>query len=192
MGGRAWPLRVAAAAVYLGFARHLPWSPRPGGAVATVVRRACARLMLDSCGRDVNIEHGAWFGSGTGIEVGDRSAIGMDALVIGPLSIGADVMMGPRCVIISENDAISGMDRPMNSQGMSSSRRIVIEDDVWTGAGVTILAGRRVGRGSVVGAGAVVTRDVPPLAVVGGNPAVVIRRRDESRLPGSSESGGSI
>ncbi len=169
--------RLAASAAYLAVARHLPWSPRPGGAVARRLRGALATAMLDRCGSDVNIEHGAWFGSGRGIEVGDRSAIGMDALVIGPLTVGDDVMMGPRCVLISEGHGAGSVDVPMNRQGFVPSRRIVIEDDVWIGAGVTILPGRRIGRGSIVGAGSVVTRDVPPYSIVGGNPATVIRQR---------------
>lgn len=54
---------------------------------------------------------------------------------------------------------------------------VVIEDGVWVGCNVVILKGVTVGRGSVVGAGAVVTKDVPPYAVVGGNPAKLIKYR---------------
>jgi maltose O-acetyltransferase len=53
----------------------------------------------------------------------------------------------------------------------------VIEDDVWVGANVTVLPGRVIGTGSIVGAGSVVTRDVPPWSVVGGNPARVLGTR---------------
>ena len=58
-----------------------------------------------ACGEAVNVEHGANFGSGRGIQLGDRSDLGMDCLVIGPLTIGNDVMMGPRCVLISSAHA---------------------------------------------------------------------------------------
>src|SRR3954469_6103436 len=92
--------RYLAATLYWGVARHLPWSPRPGGAAARRIRAGLAAPMLDACGRGVNVEHGAWFGSGRGIELGDRSDLGMDCLVIGPLRVGRDVMMGPRCVIL--------------------------------------------------------------------------------------------
>lgn len=169
--------RMSCAAVYLGFARHLPWSTRPGGKAARRLRRLLAAGMLDNCGVAVNIEHGAWFGSGRGISVGDRSAIGMDALVIGPLIVGNDVMMGPRCTLISNNHAQSSTKIPMNKQGYAPSKPIVLGDDVWIGAGVTILPGVHVGSGSVVGAGSVVTRDVPALVVAAGNPARVIRAR---------------
>jgi maltose O-acetyltransferase len=169
--------RVVASVGYLAFARHLPWSPRPGGAVAKRVRGLLAQSMLDYCGRDVNIEHGAWFGSGQGVSVGDRSAIGLDALVIGPLQIGNDVMMGPRCILLSSSHDVTESGLPMNQQGFVPDRPIVIEDDVWIGAGVVILPGRRIGRGSIVGAGAVVAHDVPEYAVVAGNPAQVVKYR---------------
>jgi len=66
----------------------------------------------------------------------------------------------------------------MMDQGMYSRGPVVIGDDVWIGAGATILDGVRVGRGAIVGAGAVVTRDVPDFAVVTGVPAKVVSQRD--------------
>ncbi|WP_369052482.1 acyltransferase [Kineococcus terrestris] len=169
--------RLVAAAAYLGVSRHLPWSPRPGGSLARRARGLSARWMLDECGRDVNIEHGAWFGSGKGVSVGDRSDIGMDALVIGPVRIGRDVMMGPRCVLLASAHETSRVDVPMNQQGFREDRPIVVEDDVWIGAGCVVLPGRRIGTGSIVGAGSVVVSDVPPWTVVAGNPARVVKRR---------------
>jgi maltose O-acetyltransferase len=179
-GRRPGAARLLSTAVYLGLARHLPWGPRPGGAVAKRIRRFLARRMLDECGAEVNVEHGAWFGSGRGIRLGDRSDLGMDALIMGPLTVGADVMMGPRCVLISDSHAIGDTGRPMNRQGFVPARPIVVEDDVWIGAGVTILPGVRIGRGSVIGAGSVVAKDVPPWSVAVGNPARVVRQRQRS------------
>ncbi|MGI4893878.1 MAG: acyltransferase [Janthinobacterium lividum] len=169
--------RLVAAAVYLGLTRHLPWSPRPGGRMARRLRALTARGMLDKCGVDVNVEHGAWFGSGKGIELGDRSDLGMDSLIIGPVQVGRDVMMGPRCILLASSHEIASVDVPMNTQGFRPDRPIVIEDDVWIGAGCIILPGRRIGTGSVVGAGSVVVSDVPPWSVVAGNPARVVKER---------------
>src|SRR5206468_1554906 len=117
----------------------LPWSPRPGGALSLRIRGFLAKGMLDECGEDVNVEHGAWFGSGSGVRLGDRSGIGMDALVIGPLHIGRDVMMGPRCILLASSHQVADFTEPMNRQGLAPDRPIVIEDDVWIGAGVVIL-----------------------------------------------------
>lgn len=169
--------RFVATVGYLGVARHLPWSPRPGGSLSRRIRATLARRMLDHCGSGVNVEHGAWFGSGRGIRLGDRSDLGMDCLIMGELHVGDDVMIGPRCIFLANRHETSDDTRPMNQQGFKPDLVIVVEDDVWIGAGSTILAGRRVGRGSIVGAGAVVTRDVEPYTVVGGNPARVISRR---------------
>ena len=169
---------MVAASLYWWLGHRLPWSPRPGGRLAMRIRGALARRMLDECGRDVNIEKGAWFGSGKGVRVGDRSAIGLDCLVIGPLSIGRNVMMGPRCCILGSSHETASVNLPMNQQGFSPDRVVIIEDDVWIGANVTILPGRRIGRGSIVGAGSVVTHDVAPFTVVGGNPAQVIGSRN--------------
>jgi maltose O-acetyltransferase len=173
--------RILASMLYLAFARHLPWSPRPGGRTAKYVRARLAARMLDYCGTDVNVEHGAWFGSGRGVRLGDRSDIGMDALVIGPIVIGRDVMMGPRCILMASNHETSAFDVPMNRQGFREPQPIVIEDDVWIGAGVVILPGRRIGTGSIVGAGAVVAHDVPPWTIVAGNPAAVVGQRGDTR-----------
>jgi acetyltransferase-like isoleucine patch superfamily enzyme len=71
----------------------------------------------------------------------------------------------------------------MNTQGFLPDLPVVIEDDVWVGANVTILPGRRIGQGSIVGAGSVVTRDVPAYAIVGGNPAVVVGSRRPVQAP---------
>lgn len=174
--------RVAAAAAYLGLARHLPWSPRPGGLASRRLRAFLGRWMLDYCGTGVNIEHGAWFGSGKGVRLGDRADIGMDALVIGPIDIGADVLMGPRCILLASSHTTSRVDLPINQQGFDQDRVIVVEDDVWIGAGSIILPGVHIGRGSIIGAGAVVSRDVPAYSVAVGSPARVVK----SRTPGSA------
>lgn len=169
--------RPIAALAYWGIARHLPWSPRPGGALARQVRGRLSQLMLDECGSNVNVERGAWFGSGRGVSLGDNSAIGLDCLIIGPISIGDNVMMGPRCVLLASRHTISDPSAPMNSQGFDEDAPIRIGDDVWIGANVTVLPGRTIGSGSIVGAGSVVSRDIGDYEVWAGNPAKKIRSR---------------
>jgi maltose O-acetyltransferase len=163
--------------LYYGFARYLPFSVRPYAFGARRIRYEICRHMFRSCGVGVNVEHGALIDSGAEIDIGDNSGIGLNAYITGPLVIGRDVVMGPSCTIIGMNHKTTRTDIPMIQQGYHPKVAPVIEDDVWIGANVTILPGKRIGTGSVVAAGAVVTRDVPPLSVVGGNPARVIRRR---------------
>ena len=167
--------------LYYAVARHLPYSPRPYAFGSRRIRYEICRHMFRSCGVDVNVEHGALINSGSEIDIGDRSGIGLDAFISGPLIIGRDVIMGPNCTFLSINRNTPDLERSMIEQGFRPARPPVIEDDVWIGANVTVLPGRRIGTGSIVAAGAVVAADVPPFSVVAGNPARVIKhRRDDA------------
>jgi maltose O-acetyltransferase len=170
-------LRLLANAFFYGFARHLPYSPRPYAFGARRIRYVICRCMFKSCGTDVNVEHGALINSGRDIEIGNRSGIGLDAFVSGPLIIGSDVIMGPNCTFLSINRDTLSTERPMIDQGFRPARAPIIEDDVWIGANVTVLPGRRIGTGSIVAAGSIVAKDVPPYAIAAGNPARVIGHR---------------
>jgi len=90
---------------------------------------------------------------------------------LGGLDIGDDVMIGPNVGIITTGHPIE----PSRRRDGVTAKPIVIERNVWIGAGATIIGGVTVGENSVVGAGSVVTHDVPPNTLVGGNPAKVIR-----------------
>lgn len=179
--------KLAAVALYYGFARHLPQSSRPLclGMIGKTARGALCRCMFDKCGRNVNVERGASFGDGSGISIGSNSGIGINALVnpAGGIVIGDDVMMGEDVVILSENHRFDDVSRPMRLQGYQTAP-VVIEDDVWIGLRVIILAGVRIGRSSVIAAGAVVANDIPAYSIAGGVPAKVMKRR-ESGAPGS-------
>ena len=94
----------------------------------------------------------------------------------GGLSIGNHVRIAANTTIVAAMHNFSRRDIPIHDQG-STALGIVIDDDVWIGAGVQILDNVRVGTGAVVAAGAVVTRDVPAYTVVGGVPARVIKER---------------
>lgn len=170
-----WMLRLT---LYRAIARHLPPTPsRYGGRLARRTRYRLLRPVFRDCGLNVNIEHGADFGSGRNISIGDNSSIGVDCRVYGDVVFGANVMTGPDVIIGPPEHGYSRTDIPMISQGFGSARQVVIGDDVWIGARVIILAGRQIGNGAIVAAGAIVTRDVPDYAIVGGNPARVIKSR---------------
>lgn len=94
------------------------------------------------------------------------------------LTIGDNVMMGEDVLFLGGGHRHSRTDVPMNKQGSEGKTPLYIESDVWIGARVTVLPGcRHIGRGAIIGACAVVTKDVPDFAVVAGNPAKVMKYR---------------
>lgn len=172
-------VRIIFYILYYYVTKHLPGSATPYmGRITKHLRYICCKSLFKKCGKNVNIERGASFGSGRLIKIGDNSGIGVNCVVPFDGEIGKNVMMGPEVVIISQNHKFDDIQVPMIQQGYSTHQAIVIEDDVWIGTRVIICPGvNKIGRGSVIGAGSVVTKYVPPYAVVVGNPAKVIRYR---------------
>lgn len=122
-----------------------------------------------------------WGGEpGEGLKVGDNSNIGPYSYVgcSGYIEIGSNVMISPRVGIYAENHNFQSTGLAMKEQGVTRSF-VKIEDDCWIASNAVILAGVTVGKGSVVAAGSVVTKDVPPYSVVAGVPAKVIDTRNK-------------
>lgn len=115
------------------------------------------------------------------IRIGRNSLIGELNVLRGQggITIGDRVYTAPLVQMLAVNHVFDDPTRPMVEQGITAEG-IVVEDDVWIGAGAILTDGVRVGRGAVVAAGAVVTQDVPPHTVVGGVPARVLRTIDGS------------
>jgi acetyltransferase-like isoleucine patch superfamily enzyme len=119
-------------------------------------------------------------GIGAGLRVGNNSNIGPFAYIgcSGMITIGNNVMISPRVSIYAENHNFSRTDIPMKEQGVTKDE-VVIEDDCWIAANSIILAGVTIGKGSIISAGSVVTKDVPRYSIVGGVPAKIIKTRNE-------------
>lgn len=115
---------------------------------------------------------------GEGIKIGNNSSIGAYSYIgcAGYIQIGDDVMIGPRISLLAENHVYNDTNRPISEQGVVR-KGIEIQNGVWIGANVSVLDGVTIGAGSVVAAGAVVTKDIKPYTVVGGVPAKVIKYR---------------
>jgi len=162
---------------YYLFARHLPGSDVPYNLGSKYIRRLFCKGIFKKTGKNINIEHGAFFASGKDIEIGDNSGLGINSRVSGPLKLGRDVMMGPEVLIYTQGHNFTNKGIPMNQQGNSEKRQIVIGNDVWIGARAILLPGVTVGDGAIIAAGAIVTKDVEPYTIVGGNPAKLIKAR---------------
>jgi len=122
------------------------------------------------------------------IRVGRNCILGEFCLIRGQggVLIGDNVIIAPHVQILAVNHIFDDPTRPILEQGLRAYG-ITIEDNVWIGAGATILDGVRIGEGAVVGAGSVVTHDVQPHTVVAGVPARLLRRisrpREATRAP---------
>lgn len=164
-------------ALYYGFFRHLPVSFKRMGRVSFKLRYWACRHIFEFCGKNVNIEKGAWFGRGSRLRIGDNSGLGINCVVPNGSVIGQDVMMGPNCYIHSQNHVFSRIDIPMRLQGKTKGKPVIIDDDVWIGRDVTIMVGRHISKGSIIAANTVLTKDFPEYSIVGGNPGILIGSR---------------
>lgn len=121
------------------------------------------------------------------IRIGQNSLIGELNVLRGQggITIGDRVYFGPLVQVLAVNHVFADPNRPMIEQGITA-QGIVIEDDVWVGAGAIITDGVTVGKGAVIAAGAVVTQDVPAHTVAGGVPARILKeiRSDEAQTNG--------
>lgn len=133
-------------------------------------RLALLRRLFAKVGERVEIEPDFRCDYGWNISIGEGSFanFGLVALDCAPITIGERVLLGPGVHLYA---ATHPLDAPTRARGLEFARPITIESDAWIGGGAIILPGVTIGRGAVVGAGSVVTRSVPPGAVVVGNPA---------------------
>lgn len=115
---------------------------------------------------------------GGSVSIGHHCSLNARCVLYGTggLSIGNFVRIAAHTVLVAAMHRFDRRDVPIHLQG-SDAVGIVIEDDVWIGAGVTVLDGVRIGSGAVIAAGAVVVKSVPPMTIVGGVPARTIRER---------------
>tara|TARA_B100001964_G_scaffold244307_1_gene325239 strand:- start:2473 stop:3006 length:534 start_codon:yes stop_codon:yes gene_type:complete len=122
-------------------------------------------------------------GDNGAIEIGDRVGfhvnVHVNACVRGRIVLGNDVLVAPNVVMRSSDHVTRSLDIPIRQQG-HIGQEIIVEDDVWISTNAVITGGTHIGKGAVIGAGAVVVRDVEPYTIVGGVPANFIKMRGES------------
>jgi maltose O-acetyltransferase len=166
--------------LYYGFAKHLPKSTAPLiGKASQGLRRFLCKHIFASCGSGLNVENNVYFGNGKEIRVGTEVGFGSNFKTLNRIiSIGNYLMMAEDVLFLGGSHHFERTDIPMGHQGGDAKVPLQIDDDVWIGARVIILPGcKHIGKGVIIGAGAVVTKDIPDYAVVGGNPARIIRMR---------------
>lgn len=141
-------------------------------------REAILATILKKVGLNVHFEPVFRCEFGTNISLGDNFYANYDCIMLDPhdIVIGNNVLLGPKVSLFTANHAIDSAER---IEGGCYAKPIFIEDNVWIGGNVTVLPGVTIGTNTIIGAGSVVTRSVPPNVIAAGNPCRVIREITE-------------
>ncbi len=171
--------QIFALVLYYTLLIRFPTQPMPGYQIGYFLRRLAMKWIAESCGKGVIIKQNCYVGKGTGLRIGNCAQLGHNARIDQHVTIGDDVIMGPDVIVMTNHHAFEDINVPINKQGKLFVRPVTIGNDVWIDARVIILPGVKVEDQAVIGAGAVVTKNVPERAIVAGNPARIIRFRGE-------------
>lgn len=177
---QTWTLKkIVCYLLYRFVARQLPSADELGmvGRLCHKWRSNLCRPLFRESARIIGVDRGVNFDNGCNVVMKDHANIGSYAHIGGSrglLTIGRHVMMGERCVIILQNHKYlkEGYDGFVGKD-------VYIDDYAWIGHNVIILPGVRIGKHAIIGAGSVVTKDIPDYAVAVGNPAVVKKYRTD-------------
>lgn len=145
----------------------------------SAIKLARLKKSFGAIGRNVQLPGDGVFGVPEQIFLGSNIYIGPGAYFFadGSLKIHDNVIIGPRVTILTSNHRYDGANA-LPYDGISILRQVVICENVWIGANVSITPGVSIGEGAVIAMGSVVTKDVPRGAVMGGNPARILKYRD--------------
>ena len=150
----------------------------PYGLIANRIKKWILIRHGAQIGENPTIYSGVWIQPIRGLNLGNNVSIGKNVLITtaGGITVGNNVMIGHGSTIITANHIIPEGIGQIRFSG-HENKPVIIEEDVWIAAQAVILPGVRIGRGSVIAAGAVVTKDVPPFSIAGGVPARIIKHR---------------
>lgn len=156
------------------------------GSLIVLPFRGNARILFHSksveIGRNVFIGRGAWLSikKGARFKVGDNSVLNgfISVSCTSSIEIGRNVLFAERVFIGDADHGFENVDIPIKEQPTTLALPVKIEDDCWIGANVCILKNVTIGKHSIIGAGSVVTKSIPPYSVAAGNPARIIKRYD--------------
>ena len=179
MDKQKWtPIKVMCYLLYLFIGKHLPNLGTLGhiGRFGNQFRKLVCKPLFKEAAKEFSIGQRVNFGNGRNLVMKNHANIGPDALIGaggGVITIGRHVMIGHQCIIISQNHKYL----PEGYDGFEK-KDVLIDDYAWLGHRVTVLPGVRIGKHAIIGAGAVVTKDVSDYAIAVGVPAKVIKNRN--------------
>lgn len=161
--------------IYYLIISKLPNSWWPGGKLYNALRVALIQRILP-LGNNVRIQKNVYIGSGNNVSIGNDCQIN-ELVRLDNVAIGNNVMIARECIILGKMHENNSTEIPMNLQGVKAVEKTIIEDDVWLGLRVIIMPGIKIAKGTIIAAGAVVTRDTEPNSIYGGVPARKIKDR---------------
>jgi maltose O-acetyltransferase len=166
--------------IYYGFLNILP-SPRFGSffSVLRVLYYQKIFKIMDVGGEKSLISNNVYIANAKRIKFGTGCRLN-ENIYIESAVIGNDVLIAPGAVILSRMHEFKDLDIPISLQGYKAEKPVIVSDGVWLGRNSIVMPGISIGAGAIVGAGSVVTKDVPANAIVGGVPAKLIRYRCDS------------
>jgi maltose O-acetyltransferase len=163
--------------LYYLFGIFLPDLAFPGGRIFNAIRCFLLKKFTKNFGKNNEVDGHIYFGDGSDVEIGNKCQINRNCSLVN-VKIGNYVMIAPEVVFVPKMHRANSLGVPMIVQGNIEYPQAVVEDDVWIGQRVIIMPGIRIGTGAIIGAGAVVTNNIPPYAIACGVPA----RANRSRL----------
>ena len=155
--------------------RKLPSSYFPMGKIFNSLRVGILKRLM-KIGDNVVIQTGFRFGMKETITIGNNCQINED-VYIQSAKIGNDVLIAQNVALLAVTHKFGSITVPIIKQGSTPVDPVIVEDNVWIGRNVVVMPGITLGRGAIIGTGAVVTKDVTSLAIMGGVPARLIKYR---------------
>ncbi len=162
--------------IYYLIVQHLPHSRLIGFGTQFRTWYVCRVLKLGPYDANTAIEPNVYLSNGKQIQIGRHCRINEHVFIQGA-SIGNHVLIAPHAAILSKSHIHGSIDTPIVLQGDTEPLPPIIEDGAWLGRNVVVMPGVRIGKHAIVGAGAVVTKDVEAYTIVGGIPAKIIKKR---------------
>ena len=164
--------------LYEWFAKHIPDAPWyfPLNKIGRKFRVLCINNFIAECGSDLQVGPNVTLGSGC--RLGNHVTINENCRLVNTI-IGDNALIAPEVYALMRNHEYKDLNIPIRNQGYFDEIPPRIGNDVWVGTRVVLLPGVNIGDGAIIGAGAVVTKNVSPFSIVGGVPARKIRDRRE-------------
>ena len=168
-------IRQISLIIYYLFAQHLPSSQFPLGKFSNKMRLFLMNKFMN-IGKNCKIQNKVYVGNGQNVRIGNNCEIN-ENVKLRHVTIQDDVLIAPGASIIGINHNYEDPHKLIREQG-DKIEEVTVESDVWIGTNAIILPGVKIGKGCVISAGAVVTKDCEPYGIFGGIPARLIKKRE--------------